>query len=43
MPKRLEAKLAKTAKSRGYGAERTKRYVWGTLAKLSGKGKRRKK
>ena len=33
MPKKLEAKLKATAKRRGYGEERTGRFVYGTIAK----------
>jgi hypothetical protein len=40
MPKKIEQKLAATAAKRGYGAERTGAYIFGTLAKI---GKRRAK
>lgn len=39
MPKKLERRLRRTARRRGYGAARTARYVYGTLQNLR---KRRK-
>lgn len=39
MPKKAEAALKKTAKERGYGKERTDRYVYGTLQNMKKKGK----
>lgn len=39
MPKKVEAKLKREAKKKGFGKKRTNAYVYGTLAKL----KRRKK
>lgn len=33
MPAKLERKLKRTAKKRGYGKARTGAYVYGTLAK----------
>ena len=41
MPKKLERKLRAQARSKGFGTERTNRYVYGTLNKI--KSKRRKK
>ena len=41
MPKKLERKLRATARARGFGKERQDRYVYGTLAKI--KAKKRKK
>lgn len=43
MPKALEKKLRAEAKKKGFGKERTDRYVYGTLRKLGypvGKGQR---
>lgn len=40
MPKAMERKLAKTAKSRHYGKRRTAAYIYGTLRKLGWKPKR---
>lgn len=40
MPKKIEQKLKKIARSRGYSKDRTDRYVYGTIKKLF---KRRKK
>jgi hypothetical protein len=34
MPRALEAKLFMEAKIRGYGPERTRRFVYGTLQRL---------
>lgn len=34
MPKALEMKLRKEARSKGYGKERTNRYVYGTMNKM---------
>lgn len=46
MPKALHRKLARTAKKRGYGKERSNAYIYGTLynvehGKRGGKKKRR--
>ena len=41
MPKEVERKLKTIAKKRGYSADRTKRYVYGTLTKLK-KSKRKR-
>ena len=38
MPKELERRLQATARERGYGPERTRRYVYGTLRRIE-KGK----
>lgn len=40
MPKAMHRALARTAKKRGYGKERTKRYVYGTMAKHKAKKKK---
>jgi hypothetical protein len=37
MPKRLERKLAATARKRGYSAARTRRYVYGGLRRAGWK------
>lgn len=42
MPKALELKLKREAKSKGYGKKRTNAYVYGTLRKLGWKPKRSK-
>ncbi len=42
MPKALEKKLKAEAKKRGYGEERTNRYVYGTLAKVRQRTKAKK-
>jgi hypothetical protein len=34
MPKRLENKLKRQARRKGYGKKRTNAYVYGTLAKI---------
>jgi len=34
MPKELERKLKRIAKKRGYGEERTERFVYGTMRKM---------
>lgn len=44
VPKKLERKLFREAKERGYGKDRTRRFVYGTMNKLGllkkgGKGK----
>lgn len=39
MPRKLELKLKREARKKGFGKKRTARYVYGTLAKL----KRRKR
>lgn len=43
MPKAAEKAMRKTAKKRGYGKERTKRYVYGGLRKMGWKPKKRRK
>jgi len=48
MPKALHRKLKRTARKRGYGKERTGRYIYGTMQKVTDwkprkKLKRRKK
>ena len=40
MPLKVERKLKKTAKKRGYGKERTGRYVFGTLSKIEKRSKK---
>lgn len=42
MPKALELKLKREAKSKGYGKKRANAYVYGTLRKLGWKPKRSK-
>lgn len=42
MPRKLERKLRRKARKRGYGETRTDKYVHGTLANLRKKRKRRK-
>lgn len=42
MPKKLEVRLKRQAKSKGFGAKRTGAYVYGTLRKLGWKPKRKK-
>lgn len=37
MPKELEQKLKRQAQKKGFGAERTRRYVYGTLRKTGWK------
>jgi hypothetical protein len=34
VPKKLEAKLKKRARKKGYGKRRTDAYVYGTLSKI---------
>lgn len=41
MPKKLEAKLKREAKRKGYGKKRSGAYVYGTLRKLGWKPKRK--
>lgn len=43
MPRKLERKLRKTARSRGYTRSRTSAYVYGTLRELGWKPKRKGK
>ena len=43
MPKKLEEKLKRQAKKKGFGKERTGRYVYGTLRKAGWKPSRQKK
>lgn len=43
MPKKLHAKLKKTAKKKGLKGERAKKYVHGTMASLEKKTKKRLK
>ena len=40
MPNKLEKKLKKEAKKKGFGKKRTGAYVYGTLRKLGWKPKR---
>ena len=40
MPKKLEAKLVKAAKKRGYGKKRAAAYTYGTLYKIEHSKKR---
>ena len=40
MPKKLEAKLKREARKKGFGKKRAAAYVYGTLAKLKAKRKR---
>jgi len=42
MPKKLEQKLKREAKKRGYGKKRTDAYVYGTLRKAGWKPKKSK-
>lgn len=42
MPVKLERKLKRTAKKRGYGKERAGAYVYGTMANIEKKAKRKK-
>lgn len=41
MPKDLEQKLKREAKAKGFGKERTNRYVYGTLRKEGWKPKKK--
>jgi hypothetical protein len=41
MPKKAERNLRATAKRRGYGEERTRRYVYGTLQRMRRRRKRK--
>jgi hypothetical protein len=43
MPKKLEKKLKRTAKKKGFGKKRTGAYVYGTLRKMGGKLSKSKK
>jgi len=43
MPKELERKLRKQAKKKGFGEERTDKYVYGTLRKTGWKPSHQKK
>lgn len=43
MPKKLERKLFRTAQARGYGKERTDRYVYGTLHNIKRRKKRKRR
>jgi hypothetical protein len=40
MPKRLELKLKRTARARGYGKKRTDAYVYGTLQRTGWRPRR---
>lgn len=40
MPAKLEHRLRKTARKRGYGKKRTGAYVYGTMRKLGWRPKR---
>lgn len=42
MPKKLEAKLLRQGKAKGFKGTRLKRYVFGTLRKTGWKPKRKK-
>ncbi len=42
MPKKLEIKLKKEAKAKGFGKKRTGAYVYGTMRKLGWKPKKSK-
>ncbi len=42
MPEKLHRKLEKTAKAKGFTGERKDRYVYGTLAKVEKKLRRKK-
>lgn len=42
MPKKLEQRLKRTARRRGYGKKRTNAYVYGTLRKTGWKPKKRR-
>lgn len=37
VPKKLETKLKATARRRGYGAARARRYIYGTMTKIKAK------
>jgi len=39
MPKKVEARLRKEARKKGFGKKRTNAYVYGTLNKIKKKGK----
>lgn len=39
MPKKLEAKLKRQARRRGFGKKRTNAYVYGTLAKIKNRSR----
>lgn len=41
MPKKAERKLRATAKRRGYGEERTRKYVYGTLQRMRRRKRKR--
>lgn len=43
MPVDLEEKLKATAKKKGFGKERTQRYVYGTLRKMGWAPKKQKR
>lgn len=43
MPKKLEAKLFREARSKGYGKKRTDAYVYGTLRDIGWKPKRQRR
>lgn len=42
MPRRLKLRLWATARRRGYGPARSRRYVYGTLHKLKRRRRRRR-
>ncbi|MDD3888049.1 MAG: hypothetical protein PHN19_04725 [Patescibacteria group bacterium] len=43
MPKKIEQKLIKQAKKKGFGKKRTAAYVYGTLRKIGWTPKRKRK
>ncbi len=43
MPKKLKAKLKRQAKKKGFGKERTSKYVYGTLENIKKKKRKPKK
>lgn len=40
MPKKLEAKLKREARKKGFGKKRTGAYVYGTLARIKKRSKK---
>lgn len=40
MPKKLEARLKREARAKGFGRKRTNAYVYGTLAKIKKRSKK---
>lgn len=43
MPKRLEQRLQREARRKGFSGKRYKAYVYGTLARIKSRQKRRRK